>query len=189
MFGNEMANEFRIKNGVAIGTVPIINSDGEWIGPNPDREYVRVTSNYTAKNRDKIIADTSNGTFTVNLPLNPQTGYYVKIVDGGDFEFINLTVGRNGQPIEGVNDDILLDIKNVIVEFIYDVDSWQVTSTAGSNVVRQSTTTGILTKYPTTISVPIASEHEGEMVYVAENGKIYWSDGTNWNRVATDGTL
>lgn len=184
-----MANEFKVKNGVAVGITPVINENGFWIGPNPDPNYVRVTANYTSTNRDKIIADTSSGTFNVLLPSSPLTGYYVKIVDGGDFELNNLTVLRNGSTIEGVSDDILLDIKNVIVEFIYDVDTWQVTSTAGSNVIRQSTTTGILTKYPTILSVPAASANEGEMVYVEENGKIYWSDGTNWNRVATDGTL
>lgn len=189
MLGNEMSNEFRIKNGVAIGTVPVINGAGEWIGPDPSTNYTRVTANYNASNRDRIIADTSSGVFTVVLPSSPVTGSYIRIVDGGDFELNNLTVARNGSTIEGISDDILLDIKNVIVEFIYDVDTWQVTSTAGSNVIRASPSTGMLTKYPTTISVPAASANEGEMVYVEETGRIYWSDGTNWNRISTDGTL
>ena len=77
--GIEMANEFRIKNGVSIGAIPVINSDGEWVGPTIRTPYVLVTNTYTAVNGDRLYADTGGGAFTISLPASPSVGDTVKI--------------------------------------------------------------------------------------------------------------
>ena len=41
--------------------------------------WVVKTTNYTATEGDRIIADTSGGTFTVSLPATPTAGWYVVI--------------------------------------------------------------------------------------------------------------
>lgn len=93
------------------------------------------TSNYTAANNDRILADTSNGTFTVTLPPSPNTGDYIIITDGYDWSANNLTIARNGSTIEGIADDMYIDNKGVTVEIIYNgnptVNTWQVTATVG----------------------------------------------------------
>jgi hypothetical protein len=90
------------------------------------------TSNYQAVDGDRIIADTSGGTFTVDLPPTPSAGNYVQITDGSNFDFINLTVGRNGSTIEDFEDDVLLTLPGCTFEFIYNGSTWEVTATTGA---------------------------------------------------------
>lgn len=96
----------------------------------PQEWYVRTT-NYTAINGDRIIANSSGGSFTITLPAAPTVGYYVQITDGGDWELNNVTIARNGSTIEGETNDFILDVSNITTEFIYDGSTWQVTSTLG----------------------------------------------------------
>jgi hypothetical protein len=93
--------------------------------------WVAVTSNYTATNLNGIVADTSAGSFTVTLPASPSNGFYITIVDGGNFETNNLIVARNGSTIEGIADDLIIDIGIVSVELVYDGATWQVYSNVG----------------------------------------------------------
>lgn len=90
------------------------------------------TANYTAVNGDRILADTSGGTFTITLPATPTNGAYVQISDAEDFNAVNLTVARNGSTIEGLTDDVVLDLKGCTFEFIYNGSTWQVTATTGA---------------------------------------------------------
>ena len=96
------------------------------------RQWSKKTSNYTAVDGDRIIADTSGGTFNITLPATPTTGNYVQITDGANFSSINLTVLRNGSTIEGVADDVTVDLGGVTVEFIYNGTTWDVTATTGA---------------------------------------------------------
>ena len=88
---------------------------------------------YTASAGDQLIADTSGGSFTITLPASPSEGDSVKIGDGGDWDTHNLTVARNGSNMEGSADNFILDLKGVIVEFVYEdaTDGWQVYSYTG----------------------------------------------------------
>ena len=90
------------------------------------------TSNYTMTNGERILANTTVAPFTVTLPANPIAGYYLVISDGGDWAVHPLTVARNGSSIESINDDVLLTLKGVSVEFIYDGATWQVTATTSA---------------------------------------------------------
>lgn len=90
-----------------------------------------ITSNYTAVDTDRIIADTTAGSFTIALPPTPSIGSYVVITDAGDWEQNNLTVARNGSTIESLSDDLLVTIKGMTVELIYSGTTWQVISTVG----------------------------------------------------------
>jgi hypothetical protein len=96
--------------------------------------YIRKTSNYTAVTRDGIVADTTGGTFVITLPLTPLVGDQVVISDGGDWSTTNLVVGRNGSTIEGDAADMTMDVGGVSVTFVYDGTTWQIYTTAASNV-------------------------------------------------------
>jgi Collagen triple helix repeat (20 copies) len=91
-----------------------------------------ITANYTASDGQRLLADTSGGTFTILLPSSPNVGDYVVISDGADWSVNNLIIGRNGSTIEGVSDDTILDLKNITVEFIYDGSTWEITATTGA---------------------------------------------------------
>ena len=68
---------------------------------------------------------TSDGQ-TINLPGSPGPGNEVLIINGG--EFTSTVVGRNGQNIMGLSENITLDMKYAAVTFLY-IDSsngWRV---------------------------------------------------------------
>jgi hypothetical protein len=43
----------------------------------------------------------------------------------------NLTVARNGSTIEGVSEDLTMDVAGVSVDFVYDGTTWQIYPTGG----------------------------------------------------------
>ena len=90
------------------------------------------TSNYTAINGDRFVANTTAGSFTVTLPASPITGAYVQITDGGNWAVNNLLINRNGSTIEGIADTLAIDIPQATVEFVYDGTTWHFTSTTGA---------------------------------------------------------
>lgn len=89
------------------------------------------TSNYTAVNGDRLLCDTSAGTFIVTLPATPVNGSTVTIYDKANFTTNPLTVARNGSTIEGIADDFSLDIGQTRNEFVYDGSTWHVYSSIG----------------------------------------------------------
>ena len=112
----------------ATGSQGSIGSQGNQGALSP---WSRKTSNYNAVDGDRIIADTTGGTFTITLPSSPIVGAYVVITDGGNFYTTNLTVARNGSTIEGLSTDLLLDIAGTTYELIYDGNTWELTANAG----------------------------------------------------------
>ena len=80
---------------------------------------ITTTATLTA-NGLPIPMDTSGGAFTATLPATPSAGDRISLFDlTGDFETNNLTLARNGSNIEGVADDLTLDIQNFTGTFIY----------------------------------------------------------------------
>jgi hypothetical protein len=89
------------------------------------------TANYTAVNRDRLVANTSSGTFAITLPANPLFGDYIQLTDGWDFATTPLLINRNGSTISGYTDNVSIDISRATYEFIYDGTTWKVTATVG----------------------------------------------------------
>ena len=93
--------------------------------------YTRVTANYTMVAGTGVIADTTGGAFTVTLPASPSVGDEVAIADGGSWGVAYLTVARNGSTIEGLAEDLTLDVSGLKVGLVYDGTTWQVYPSAG----------------------------------------------------------
>jgi hypothetical protein len=94
------------------------------------RGWEIIRSNYVARNGDRIIADTSDGSFTITLPADPQEGFYIEIADGGNFAQNNLLL-TSVRPIEGFDQDIVINIKGLSLEFVYVGTNWQILTTLG----------------------------------------------------------
>ena len=83
---------------------------------------------------DRVLANTTSAAFTVTLPLNTTllVGDQIQIIDiTGTFNSNNLTVARNGALIQGVADNLTLDVNNALVTLLYSGPTygWVFTST------------------------------------------------------------
>lgn len=109
-------------------------------------EYEVKTANYTAADKEGILADTSGGAFTVTLPATPATGAQVIVADPtGDWGTNNLTIGRNGSTISDVAENLICDISGASVQLIYDGTTWTVYAQVGGNGGTVVTETGAQT--------------------------------------------
>ncbi len=106
------------------GISGIFFNDGTYQTTASNVEYSIKNANYTAVNGDKLLCDTSAGTFTVTLPLTPAFGTTIIIYDRANFSTTPLTIGRNSSTIEGLADDFSIDVGQTRTEFVYDGATW-----------------------------------------------------------------
>lgn len=79
----------------------------------------------TANNANGYIMDTSSGALTLTLPDIIDTDYKIAFRDyARTFGTNNLTIGRNGQKIEGIDEDLIIDISGVMGELVW-IDATQ----------------------------------------------------------------
>ena len=82
--------------------------------------WVTRTSGTTLVHTDAVYANTSGGSFTLTLPASPNANDFVRIHDiAGSWSSAPVTVGRNGQLIQGVAEDLVLNVRNGTVMLIY----------------------------------------------------------------------
>ena len=108
--------------------------------------YSKKTANYTAVAGDLLIADTTAGTFTITLPASPTTGQCITIIDGNNWKTNNLIIARNSSTIEGLSEDLTVDIQGIRLDIVYDGATWEVITVAAlpSGQTSGSTTAGYL---------------------------------------------
>lgn len=95
-------------------------------------------SDYVAKNLDRVICNTSNGSFIVTLPENPEDGTRIAIVDiYGSFDQFPLVIKAAEQEsggiaipkytINGSSDNWILNTKNTYISLFYSelVQDWR----------------------------------------------------------------
>jgi hypothetical protein len=84
-----------------------------------------VITNYSAVANDRILANTSGGAFTITLPTSPLVNDMVQIIDVGGIAATNkITVARNGQKINGFNEDLTIDLSGSVTSLIYTGATW-----------------------------------------------------------------
>jgi hypothetical protein len=88
-------------------------------------------SDYFAVSGDRIIADTSAGSFTLKLPAFSVNGDLIQILDGADFALNNLMVSGQGNKIEDIFDNVEIDVKGSKLDFTFISGSWQITINSG----------------------------------------------------------
>jgi len=87
------------------------------------------TSAYTAVNRDSLFCNTTSAPFTIILPAAPLKDWNIVIADyAGKFDVNNLTIARNGRKIMGLEEDLVLDVKNIslTLKYIDETQGWRV---------------------------------------------------------------
>lgn len=87
-----------------------------------------ATTSITALNNDRIFVN--QGGITITLPLNPTLGYQVQLVDmTGVAGTTNWTVGRNSQRIQGLAENLVVNINGARMTLVYSdaVRGWTLT--------------------------------------------------------------
>jgi hypothetical protein len=87
-----------------------------------------ITTNYTALNNERIFVN--QGGITITLPLNPTLGYQVQLIDAtGAAGTTNWTVGRNSQKIQGLAENLVVNINGARMTLVYSdaVRGWTLT--------------------------------------------------------------
>jgi len=116
------------------------------------------TANYTAVANDGVLTNTTAGAFTVTLPASPANGDQIIVADaGGTWGTNNLTVGRNGNNIADVAQDLVLDISGASVQFVYNTSgtaTWEVFAQIGGNGGTVVTLDGTQTLTNKTLTAP-----------------------------------
>ena len=167
--------------------------------------YVVKTSNYTTKDKEGVLANTTGGAFTVTLPATPATGAQVVVADSaGTWGTNNLTIGRNGSTIAGVAADLVCDISGVSVQLVYNGSTWDVYAQVGGNGGTAVTLDGVQTLTNKTISgssntitnislstavtgtLPVANGGTGSTSLTANN--VLLGNGTSALQVVAPGT-
>lgn len=78
-----------------------------------------ISTNTSAQAGYRYFVDTSTGV-TLTLPASPSVGDEVQVFDStGNAETNNILVNRNGQNINGIADNALLDVNGVAAVFVY----------------------------------------------------------------------
>jgi hypothetical protein len=117
------------------------------------------TGSYTAVANDGVLTNTTAGAFTVTLPATPANGDQVIVADaGGTWGTNNLTVGRNGNNIADVAQDLVCDISGVSVQFVYNTSgtaTWEVYAQVGGNGGTAVTLDAVQTLTNKTLTSPV----------------------------------
>lgn len=155
------------------------------------------TANYTAVKNDGVLTNTTAGAFTVTLPASPSNGDQVVVADAaGTWETNNLTVGRNGNNIADLAQDLVCDISGTSVQFVYNSSgtaSWEVYAQIGGNGGTAVTLNGVQTLTNKTLTAPtIASANLTTALTLAgvsgTNGQVLTSAGSglpSWTTLAS----
>jgi hypothetical protein len=130
------ANKFTLSVKTASGTalpVPVaaimlVKSDGSnTTKAITQKGYLTITSSsitaYTAVAGDQLLINTTQTTVTITLPASPAIGDEVVIIDArGTFGSNNVTVARNGQPINSGTNNLALAVNGQAITLVY-IDS------------------------------------------------------------------
>jgi len=74
----------------------------------------------TVSANDRYFVDTSSAAPTINLPTSPASGDAVSFIDvAGTFDTNNLTIGRNGNKIMGLTEDLVISTEDTGIQLVY----------------------------------------------------------------------
>jgi len=73
------------------------------------------------------ITENKVGSFTITLPANPNINDKIGLLDNtSNFDKNNLTIARNGNTIMGVDEDMVINTKNISLELIFNGNDWRI---------------------------------------------------------------
>ena len=113
------------------GNVSMFTNDSGYVTSANTFSFTILTGDgstiFSAAAGNRYGVDTSSGTATVNLPGSPSAGDTVFFADaGGAFATYNLTIGRNGNTIMGLSQDMTVSLNNDSTGLFYSGTTWRI---------------------------------------------------------------
>jgi hypothetical protein len=104
------------------------NELGSVVPENTWKLKVVGDNNYTLIDRDRVIADTSGGAFTMVLPASPTIGMDIVIFDPKNtWPTNNLTISRNGSNIESLAENLVCNLSaKISLTFVGGTVGWNI---------------------------------------------------------------
>jgi hypothetical protein len=100
--------------------IEVTTFGAEQDGANAQFTWNIANVNTTLVENNGYFVDTSSGPITITLPLTPKLGDTIRINDlAGTFNTNNCTIARNGQKIQGVAQNLVLDTPNSSGGLVY----------------------------------------------------------------------
>lgn len=93
------------------------------------KKYSLKSAAFNAESNEAYIIDTSNGSFNITLPSNPQTGDVVSIADAkGTWNDNPATFVSNGEKIEGIEFDFVNNSQGTFFSLVYidETTGWRI---------------------------------------------------------------
>ena len=79
-----------------------------------------VTSSLTVVAKNGYFVNTSSAAITATLPASPTLGDFISFIDyNGTFDTNNLTIARNGKPIQGVAEDLTVSVERAGLTLVF----------------------------------------------------------------------
>ena len=79
-----------------------------------------VTSSLTVSAKEGYFINTSGGAITATLPASPTLGDFISFIDyAGTFDTNNLTIARNGKPIQGDATDLTVSVERAGLTLVF----------------------------------------------------------------------
>lgn len=79
-----------------------------------------LTANANINAGERIFANATSGGFTLTLPASPAEGDTIQIIDvAGICATNNITIARNTQKIQNLNEDLIMNLNNAALTMIY----------------------------------------------------------------------
>ena len=129
---NKYTLSVKATNGTAIAVpvkaIMLLKSDGTNVTKAiTEKGYFTITSSaitaYTAVASDQLLIDTTQTTVTITLPAAPAIGDEIVIIDArGTFGSNNVTINRNGKPINSGTNNLALATNGQAITLVF-IDS------------------------------------------------------------------
>ena len=94
-------------------------------------QWIKVDTTYQINPFENVMYDTLAGSFSIHLPFNPTLGISVSLSDVGNANTNPLTINRNGQTIENVPDNLVIDVYASKIDLIFDGNTWRMFINSG----------------------------------------------------------
>ena len=115
-------NTLKVSDGSTPGGVTL-NTDGSA----SEASFTVKTTDFSAVAGTRYGVNTASNTVTATLPSSPSTGDAVFFADaGGAFATYNLTIGRNGNTIMGLAEDMTVSTNNSSTGLFYNGSTWRI---------------------------------------------------------------